>query len=190
MGEEAGGGPQQERSRRTRAALLDAAIECLAELGYAETTVTEVAKRAGVSRGAQLHHFPTKAELLTAAVTHLFDRRMALYRKAFANLDPGADRLDASIELLWSMYGGPGFIAWAELWMAARSDETLRAAVVEMDRNFLEQSWLIYAEMFPEATAQDAEFQRLTLDFAFALMDGAALRSLVPHDHHRPPPEN
>ncbi len=116
---------------------------------------------------------------------------MADYAAAFANLDPGADRLDASIDLLWSTYQGPGFIAWAELWMAARTDETLRAAVVEMDRDFLEQSWLIYAEMFPRRPPPKMpSCHRLTLRHRVRRwMDGAALRSLVPHDHHRPPEE-
>jgi AcrR family transcriptional regulator len=63
---------QEERSATTRARLLDATIDCLSELGYTNTTTTEIAKRAGLSRGAQLHHFPTKAawlELLVAART-------------------------------------------------------------------------------------------------------------------------
>ena len=65
---------QEERSAETRTRLLDAAIECLLKLGYAGTTTTEIATRAKVSRGAQLHHYPTKQELLTAAVEHLFER--------------------------------------------------------------------------------------------------------------------
>ena len=51
---------QQQRSDETRAALLDATIICLHEVGYAGTSTTLVSERAGVSRGAQTHHFPTK----------------------------------------------------------------------------------------------------------------------------------
>ena len=72
----AAGRPTQARSIATRTALLDAALETLAEKGYAATTTIETARRAGLSRGAQLHHFPTKAQLLTAAVDHLLVRRM------------------------------------------------------------------------------------------------------------------
>ena len=57
-----------ERSATTRTALLDATIECLAELGYSGTTTAEVVRRAGLSRGAQVHHFPTKALLIAAAL--------------------------------------------------------------------------------------------------------------------------
>src|SRR5215207_5035001 len=65
---------QEERSTETRGRLLDAAVECLIEFGYSATTTTTVAKRAGVSRGAQLHHYPAKVELLTAAIEHLSNR--------------------------------------------------------------------------------------------------------------------
>lgn len=176
----------QKRGLTTRAALLDAALECLVERGYADTTLTEVAARAGLSRGAQLHHFPTKAELLTAAVGHLFDRRIAEFRKAFANFDTGADQLESTIDLLWSMYQGPSFVAWVELWVAARNDETLRVAVVEMDRHFEDQSRAVYAELFPDANPDDIRFQELGRRFAYALMDGLALQKLVDHDHHLP----
>ncbi len=98
----------QERSIATRAALLDAAIECLVDRGYAATTTIETARRAGVSRGAQLHHFPTKAQLLATAVEHLFDRRRSEFLEAFAAIDPQADRLDAAMDLLWSMFAGTG----------------------------------------------------------------------------------
>ncbi len=51
---------QEERSAETRRRLLDATVACLFERGYAGTTTTELARRAGVSRGAQMHHFPKK----------------------------------------------------------------------------------------------------------------------------------
>src|SRR5438270_13922097 len=62
---------QEERSASTRALLLDTTIDCLVERGYAGTTTTVIAQRAGLSRGAQLHHYPTRAELVAAAVEHL-----------------------------------------------------------------------------------------------------------------------
>src|SRR4029453_13592842 len=122
--------PTQERAIATRNALLDAAIECLVELGYAGTTTIETARRAGVSRGAQLHHFPTKAQLLATAVEHLFDRRRSAFLAAFAAIHPKAARLDAAMDLLWSMFEGPAFVAWTELWVAARTDPELAATVI------------------------------------------------------------
>jgi AcrR family transcriptional regulator len=78
---------QQQRREETRRALLDAAVESLIEVGFARTTTLEVQRRAGVSRGALLHHFPSKAELLVAAVAHLAEMR-AKEMKAFASQLP------------------------------------------------------------------------------------------------------
>src|SRR5512140_1521509 len=78
---------QQQRRDETRRALLDAAVESLIEVGFAHTTTLEVQRRAKVSRGALLHHFPSKAELLVAAVDHLAEMR-AREMKAFASQLP------------------------------------------------------------------------------------------------------
>jgi len=178
--------PVQQRSIATRRALLSAAVECLAERGYAATTTVEVARRAGVSRGAQLHHFATKAELVSAAVDHLLNQRIEDFRKAFADLDPGADRIDGSIDLLWAMFEGPAFTAWAELWMAARTDPELAVSMVKVSREFEAHSRAVYAEIFPPEEAADPELEQVARDFAFALMDGVAFDRLVPYPDQRP----
>jgi AcrR family transcriptional regulator len=128
--------PVQARSTATRQALLDAAVESLVERGYAATTTIETARRAGVSRGAQQHHFPTKALLVTAAVEHLLERRLSEFRAAFASVDVGGDRLDAAVDLAWSMFQSPVFAAWMEVWVAARTDPELAATVIDIDRRF------------------------------------------------------
>ncbi|MEO3776285.1 helix-turn-helix domain-containing protein [Micromonospora sp. B11E3] len=124
---------QQERSRATRARLLEATVECLVEHGWAGTTTTVVAARAGVSRGAQLHHYPTKAALVTAAVTHLTERRAAELRAEAEALPAGPQRLDGVIDLLGAAFTGPLFVAALELWVAARTDSELRAALVPLE---------------------------------------------------------
>src|SRR5215468_10776770 len=78
---------QQQRREETRRALLDAAVQSLIEVGFARTTTLEVQRRADVSRGALLHHFPSKAMLLVAAVDHLAEMR-AQEMKAFASQLP------------------------------------------------------------------------------------------------------
>src|SRR5579872_2677392 len=85
---------QGERSAAMRGRLLEATVDCLYELGYARTTTIEVAARAGVSRGAQLHHFSTKERLVEVA-RHLFDKRTEEFREAFAAVPSGADRLSS-----------------------------------------------------------------------------------------------
>src|SRR5262245_14960415 len=81
---------QQQRRDETRRALLDAAVESLIEVGFARTTTLEVQRRADVSRGALLHHFPSKAELLVAAVDHLAEMR-ARELKVLASQLPSED---------------------------------------------------------------------------------------------------
>src|SRR2546421_9400780 len=108
---------QAERTATTRAALLAATVDTLVERGYRGTTTSDVARRAGVSYGALLHHYPTKADLLCAAVEHLLDARIAEFRKAMANLPPQTPTREASIDVLWSMFQGPTFTAWLELYV-------------------------------------------------------------------------
>ncbi len=115
---------QAERRARTRGRLLDSAIECLVEFGYGGTTTTVVADRAGVSRGAQLHHFPTRADLVAAAVEHLFERMRQEYREVLSPAE-GID-LKAAVDLLWSVFEKPNFAAVLELYTAARTDAELR----------------------------------------------------------------
>ena len=172
---------QAQRRAVTQARLLEATIECLAELGYAGTTTTEVARRAGLSRGAQLHHFGTKAELVSAAMEHLHLRLVEEFRTAMASLPPGADPLDASIDVIWEMYSTPLLLAWMELSLAARNDEELRAGMAEADRVFMVRARAAFAEAFPQASA-DADYSSLAPLFTFAVLDGLALRRLVVRD--------
>src|ERR1043165_9988837 len=79
---------QQQRRDETRRALLDAAVESLIEVGFARTTTLEVQRRADVSRGALLHHFPSKAELLVAAVDHLAEMRARELKALSSQLPP------------------------------------------------------------------------------------------------------
>jgi AcrR family transcriptional regulator len=119
--------PQQERSRATQARLLESTVECLVERGWSGTTTTVVAARAGVSRGAQLHHYPTKSELVMAAVEHLAERRAAEIRQEAAVLPAGPQRLDRVVDMLAAAFTGPLFVAALEVWVAARTDPDLRA---------------------------------------------------------------
>jgi AcrR family transcriptional regulator len=125
---------QAERSEHTRELLLDATIECLVELGYARTTVHEICQRAGLSRGAQQHHFTTKAELMATALQHLFARLSASMFEAASALPPGPSRITEGIDLLWRAYSGTLSTAAMELWVAARTDPELRAVLLPVDR--------------------------------------------------------
>ena len=126
--------PQEQRTRAMRQRLLEACVECLVESGWSGTSTTLVSQRAGVSRGAQLHHFPTKADLVLAAVEHLSDVRGAELAAAAANLPSGRRRTRAVLAMLDEHFTGPVFTAALELWVAARTDEQLHAAVAPLEQ--------------------------------------------------------
>lgn len=127
---------QEERTAATRRALLDATIDCLIEYGYHGTTTTRVVERAGVSRGAQVHHFPTKNDLVVAAVQHLATRRAAEFvdRGGIGRLRRSRDWVGDTLDLVWEIHQGPLFEASMELWVASRTDPELREHVASFER--------------------------------------------------------
>ena len=126
--------PQADRTRAMRARLLEATVELLVERGFTGTSTTLVSERAGVSRGAQLHHFPTKNDLVVAAVEHLTELRGEELTQAVARLPRGKRRTRAVVDMLGDHFASPVFTAALELWVAARTDEALLAAVSPLEQ--------------------------------------------------------
>lgn len=128
---------QAERSATTRAALLDAAVTCLVEEGYASVATSRVAELAGVTRGAHLHHFGTRQALVAAAVDELTERRDQEFREAIALLpEGGRERLEAGLDLIWAGYASPLFQAALALWTAGRTEPELREQLLDVERKF------------------------------------------------------
>ncbi|MEV7231606.1 TetR/AcrR family transcriptional regulator [Polymorphospora sp. NPDC051019] len=175
--------PQQERSRATRARLLEATVECLVERGWSGTTTTLVATRAGVSRGAQLHHYPTKAALVMAAVEHLADRRAAEIRAEARALPTGPNRLDRVVDMLAAAFTGPLFVAALEVWVAARTDAELRAALVPLEARVGREMHRLTVELLgaDERRPGVREAVQATLD----LLRGLGVANLLTDDSAR-----
>ena len=169
---------QAERTAQTRGALIEATVAALVELGFARTTTTVVAAKAGVSLGALVHHFPSKSELMTATVTHLLERRQAEFREQMVAVGGGPDRLDSAIDLLWTAFSGPTFVAWLELWVGGRRDPELAPALLHMQEQFRKSSRDLFAELFPPEVYADAGLSERGLALSFAVMEGVALSSL------------
>ncbi|MFH9014777.1 TetR/AcrR family transcriptional regulator [Streptomyces sp. NPDC017943] len=123
--------PKQDRSRATRQRLLEAAVACLAEHGWAGSTVSVVAERAGVSRGAAQHHFPTREDLFTAAVEYVAEERSTALRALFPDGATGDRR--AVVAALVDLYTGPLFRAALHLWVAGSNEDQLRPRVTELE---------------------------------------------------------
>ncbi len=176
---------QKERRDETRGRLLDATVDCLVRYGYAGTTTTLIADRAGVSRGAQVHHFPTKGALVRAAVEHFTKQRVTDFRAAMAEVPPGADRIGAAIDLLWQTVGvGERIAPWLELVVAARTDPELADSVEDMHRRFRDEVSRTFADLFPDEVAANP-FGAVAPIFASVVVDGLALQSLGRRDELR-----
>jgi AcrR family transcriptional regulator len=120
---------QPERSAATRQALIDATIECLVELGYQNATTGEISERAGLSRGAHLHHFQTRATLFAATAAELAERGQRQFQQMIEGLPSGAGRRREALERCWAVFNGAEFLAVAELSAQARTDPGLAEAV-------------------------------------------------------------
>lgn len=168
---------QAERTAQTRHRLLDAAIDSLVEVGYAATSTTEVARRAGVSRGAQTHHFPTKSELVVAAVEHVFTIQAETFHQVFDRLPPEDRTLTRAVDQLWDIVGGPAYSAILELIVAARTDEALSPVVQGVAASFEQTVQDLLAELFPDVAGHD--FAADLLGFAFSLLQGAAISDMA-----------
>jgi AcrR family transcriptional regulator len=176
---------QQERSRATQQRLLDATVDCLVEYGWARTTTTLIADRAGLSRGAQLHHYPTKTALVLAAVNHLMERRsaeLAVEAEALRHASPEG-RIDRVVDLLAAAFTGPLFVAALELWVAARTDPELHAALVPLEARIGREMhrmavWMLGADESRPGVRQAVQ---ATLD----LLRGLGVANLLTDDTHR-----
>lgn len=156
---------QASRRAATRQALLDATLDTLVEVGHSGTTTTEVCRRAGVSQGALFKHFPTKAELLAAALEMLFPRLRGGFRDAFAAASDGAGDapIDEALDLLRDVYRRPDTRAALELYAAARTDADLAATLAGVEAAHRRAIIELAAAVLPTAA------ERLGADFAPAV---------------------
>jgi AcrR family transcriptional regulator len=173
-------GPRSQAERRaaTRAALLDAAIDCIVEEGYANTTTRRIAERAGVTPGALQHHFASKAELLGQAIRH---SRQGFGHEMLAHGAPEAPSIQARCELtldrMWEVHRGPFFQASTELLVAARTDADLRATLVEIHHESAALNAVAARILYPEM-ADEPGFAQV-IDTGQAAIRGLALLSFV-----------
>jgi AcrR family transcriptional regulator len=178
-------GRQAEKSAATRLAAIRGAVDCFVEIGYARSSTIEIAKRAQVSRGAMIHHFPTKRRLLEAVVEHIVTERIRQFRDAMRrNALTREDReAQKGLDVYWNHLHSRLFTAFNELTHASRTDPELarvmRAATARFEREWHEA----VKEMFPEWKDRGPLFD-LAMDLSQFLLEGMALNKLS-HDAER-----
>jgi len=117
---------QAERSAVTQQALVAAAIELLIERGWAATTAVAVCERAGVTRGALVHHYPNLSALLAHALESIYE---SLY-ESFTRSSKSVVRtgtMTGTVDAMWRAVGDRRFKAVLEAWSAAGNDPELEA---------------------------------------------------------------
>lgn len=165
---------QAERRATTQAALLESCVDCLLEYGYTGLTTAQVVRRAGVSRGAQAHHFSTKAELVVAALRHLGDRLASDVNAERSGVRGStAEAQRALLDRLWAVHTDRVFPALMELWVAARTDLELRPIVAELERDFTHKIIGFCQQSLPEI-AGHPNFRSL-LSTSLAAIRGLAM---------------
>lgn len=118
-------GPHAERTAAMRKRLIEAAILCLGEHGYGATTLQMVTDEAGVSRGAILHHFPAKSDLMIAVAEYAAGKQNRHVRRKLADTKPGMDRFLALTNATWDAMTTPASTALFEIMLGSRSDPEL-----------------------------------------------------------------
>lgn len=172
-------GWQAQKSALTRTQITEAAIRCFVDYGYSQTTTTLIAEKAGLSRGAMLHHFPSKLAVVSAAVEYLHAKRLRAFRKAVNKPSVSGDHLRQSLDAYWAHVHHPMFVAFFELAVAARTDKEL-AAILRPAQEAFEREWYEAAvEVFPEWKGRGVKFD-IALDLVHYVLEGMAI-SFVNH---------
>jgi AcrR family transcriptional regulator len=160
---------------------MEATIQCLFELGYHQTSTVMVTKRARVSRGAMLHHFPSKADLMMAAAEHIRDHRRHAHLKGLQRLKTDRGRFLQLINMLWEEFQTPSGVARIELMLGARNDpelgdrfSALNAELEERHKNFV---WSLAQRLGVRNRRKIDAFVQL---YAAAIR-GLAIDALRPH---------
>lgn len=183
-----GDGWQAEKSAITRRTILDAAVDCLVEEGYTRTTTALIAARAGVSRGAMMHHFPSRLAVLNAVVHHLHQRRLTEYKALMKNIDVAEETLTRSaikksVEAAWKYVNLPSFVAYQELLAASRTDPELSDILRDVEKDFEKHFLRTVKVVFPHWEKLNVLEQ--AHDLVQFLMQGMALSHMASRKQQR-----
>mgnify|MGYP001236551659 CR=1 FL=1 len=175
---------QAERSFETQERVLAAAIEVLRSNGYAGFRVADVTEQAGVSRGAQSHHFPTKNDLVIAVFHRIFERATEASRRRMAKVRDDDDVIAAMVEDAAEFFLGKDFAMGMDMLAAAGRDPELKKSVQEAARvNRLSSEGMWIDALSRRGLSKDDAEDVLWL--VFSTIRGLTVRMLWQHDKAR-----
>jgi AcrR family transcriptional regulator len=169
---------QQARSLVTRERLIKATLEVIYDVGYHAATTQEIAERAQVSRGALLHHFPTRADIILAAMETLLDDGTTEIRKVAQEMRSGEVTLDAFVDFLWSLFSDRFFYLSLEMITEARNDDELRERMIPVVKRFHEALDATWVE-FCDADKRPARQARIILNLTVCLVRGMGVQTVL-----------
>lgn len=168
---------QATRSREARAKLLEATVQVLLEKGYNGLTTKEVALRSGLSNGALMHHYTTKAELVVAATAEVYDECIARGQRTAHSPQALQDPVRHFMSDCQAVYFEWPFIAAIEVLMVARTDDTLMDSIRPVMEHYRQVTNTLWLQVFIDAgyTPQQAE---LVLNLTLNQVRGLAVHRL------------
>ena len=174
---------QAERSDATRRKVMDAALQVLRERGYAGFRTEAVAIAAGVSRGAMLHHFPKKRDLIISAYEYLYERLVRTSLARGRDISEFDALFDALIEDAREFFLGEHFLAVIDIVVSAANEPDIRKDVLEISRKNrlpVEEAWADRLSAYlPREIAEDIVFM------TFNLFRGFATRTFLDDDRRK-----
>jgi AcrR family transcriptional regulator len=171
-------GWQARKSEATREQIISATINCIIEHGYSNTTTMKIAERAGLSRGATLHHFPAKMDIIRATVDYLHRKRLQAFRRTIKELPKDADMVHLAVQSYWANVNHPVYVVFFELSAAARTNAELRSILRPAQLAFDQEWYRTACDLFPEWQSDKEAFD-LALNLSQQLMEGMAISFLT-----------
>lgn len=180
---------QEERRAETRGKLLEATARSLAEVGYAATTSRRVSELAGVSLGAQTHHFPHRVDLLGETIEWVSRRRVDELREIAGDLPTDTrERLGALLDILWSDFSSETFVIFVKLWVAAAEDPDLYARLIPAEARLSAEIAALADEIVPAGANEDRYWSRRISIVLNAIRGLALTRHFEPRGKRRRDP--
>ncbi|GLQ05895.1 TetR/AcrR family transcriptional regulator [Sneathiella chinensis] len=174
-------GKNAERSARMRERILCATLDHIFECGFVAASTPAIVKRAGVSRGAMLHHFPTKELLIASAIEKLLEDEIEDLRRVAAAFAEHETTIDDFVDDMWKRFSGRLFMITLDFLSYARTDEKMREALIPVSLNFHKSLNDIWKQFFRYEEKSEEQVQIL-LNTTLCLMRGMGAQTVIRED--------